>query len=175
MTSWPLSYQYKERARNNINIELKLSKMRVWRDKINHSGQTDGTLSALIKQSWHIYTNNRVVHINDKSHTCIYKYIFFLSLGKTSKFTWEKKKRERIYKCTLTLYISFSRTKPLPSPPGYHPKKQLGIVVIVLSSLFSDGLQSGRIGGLMWGYDGGWSHLNPRIQFSILFSHCGCL
>lgn len=173
MTSWPLSYQYKERERNNINIELKLSKMRVWRDKINHSGQTDGTLSALIKQSWHIYTNNRVVHIN---HTLVYINIYFFSLlERRQNLHGRKKKRERIYKCTLTLYISFSRTKPLPSPPGYHPKKQLGIVVIVLSSLFSDGLQSGRIGGLMWGYDGGWSHLNPRIQFSILFSHCGCL
>lgn len=110
------------------------------------------------------------------NHTLVYINIYFFSLlERRQNLHGRKKKRERIYKCTLTLYISFSRTKPLPSPPGYHPKKQLGIVVIVLSSLFSDGLQSGRIGGLMWGYDGGWSHLNPRIQFSILFSHCGCL
>ena len=125
MTSWPLSYQYKERERNNINIELKLSKKRVWRDKINHSGQTDGTLSALIKQSWHIYTNNRVVHINDKSHTCIYKYIFFLSLGKTSKFTWEKEKeRENLQMHTNTLHLFFSNKTP-PQPPRLPSKEAI--------------------------------------------------
>lgn len=106
-----------------------------------------------------------------------------LCLVRTEKFKEKMAERSSIIKrnrnnlqihtSLLYLFRSISLSNPsLQQSEEAIRSRHSSIVIVILSSLFSDGLQSRRMRSLTWANDGGGSNFNPWIQISTLLGHC---